>query len=75
MALYTNSGVSGDASVLALAKGALADFAIPHSAEAGRQVFAKCGMGPSGHQLSCSRRYAPDQRIEIHFSHVRPLIA
>ncbi len=48
MTLHANSGVSADASVLALTKGALADFAIPHGeSDPEEQVFANAAWDPA----------------------------
>ena len=71
MALYANCGVSGDASVLALTKGALADFAISHGEpDPKEQLFANAAWHPVVISYLALVVVVPIKGAEISFSHV-----
>ncbi len=73
MALHADCRVSGDASMLALTKGTLADFAIPHGEpDPEEQVFANAAWDPAVISYLVLVVMLPIKGSEIHFSHVRP---
>ncbi len=69
MALHANSGVSGDASVLALTKGALADFAI---SLVSRILKNNSAWQPVVISYLALVIVVPIKGAEISFSHVSP---
>ena len=73
MALHADCRVSGDASMLALTKGTLADFAIPHGEpDPEEEVFANAAGDPAVISYLALVVVVPIKGAEIGFSHVIP---